>query len=88
MMVSFKDAHFAKEIIRTCVHWYLVYPLSYRQLEEVMQERGVAVDHLAVNRWILQYAPQLTEAPYCRKRLLSRSCHLAETYIRVRDHCC
>jgi putative transposase len=57
MMGSFRGAHFAKEIILTCVRWYLVYPLSYPQLEEMMQERGIAVDHSTVNRWILKYAP-------------------------------
>ncbi len=39
-MVSFKGAHFVKDIILTCVRWYAVYPLSYRQVEELMQERG------------------------------------------------
>jgi transposase-like protein len=42
-MLNFKGAHFGQDIILTCVRWYLAYPLSYRQLEEMMQERGVAV---------------------------------------------
>jgi hypothetical protein len=50
-MISFKGAHFEKEIILTCVRWYVAYPLSYRQLEEMMQERGVTVDHSTINRW-------------------------------------
>jgi hypothetical protein len=40
VMISFKGAHFVKDIILTCVRWYLAYPLSYRQPEERMQERG------------------------------------------------
>jgi putative transposase len=88
MMVSCKGAHLAKEIIRTCMRWHLVYLLSYRQLEEMMQERGIAVYHLTVNRRILKYAPQLTEALHRRKRPVSRSWRLAETYIRVRGHWC
>jgi len=44
-MISFKGAHFEKDIILTCVRWYVASPLSYRQLEELMQERGVWVDH-------------------------------------------
>jgi transposase-like protein len=56
-MVSFKGAHFEPDIILTCVHWYVPYPLSYRQLEEFMQERDVAVDHATINRWVLKYAP-------------------------------
>jgi putative transposase len=49
-MVSFKGAHFEKDIILTCVRWYVAYPLSYRQLEELMQERGVSVDHATIHR--------------------------------------
>jgi transposase-like protein len=44
-MVSVKGAHFERDIMLTCVRWYLACPLSYRQLEELMQERGVSVDH-------------------------------------------
>jgi transposase-like protein len=62
MMVSFKGAHFVKEIILTCARWYVAYPLSYRQVEELMQERGVSVDHSTINRWVLKYAPQIEEA--------------------------
>jgi len=83
-MVSFKGAHFAKDIILTCVRWYVAYPLSYRQLEELMQERGVSVDHATVNRWVLKYSPQLEAAFHCRKRPVWMSWRLDETYIRVR----
>jgi putative transposase len=54
-MVNFKGAHFVKDIILTCVRWYLTYPLSYRHIEELMRERGVPVDHSTVNRWVLKY---------------------------------
>jgi hypothetical protein len=53
MMISFKGAHFAKDIILTCVRWYIAYPLSYRQLEELMQEHGVAVDHATIQGKVL-----------------------------------
>ena len=49
-MVSLKAAHFAKDIILTCVRWYLAYSLSYRQVEELMQEPGGSVDHATVHR--------------------------------------
>jgi putative transposase len=49
-MISFKGAHFEKDILLTCVRWYVAYQLSYRQLEEVMQERGVSVDHSTIHR--------------------------------------
>lgn len=48
--VDFKGSHFETEIILVCVRWYLAYPLSYRQIEEIMQERGVSVDHSTLNR--------------------------------------
>ena len=62
MAVSFKGAHFPREIILTCVRWYVAYPLSYRQVEELMQERGVSVDHTTVQRWVVKYSPPLTAA--------------------------
>jgi putative transposase len=83
-MVSFKGAHFAKDIILTCVRWYVAYPLSYRQIEELMQERGVAVDHATINRWVLKYSPQLEEAFHRRKRPVWLSWRMDETYIKVR----
>jgi putative transposase len=61
-MMDFKGVHFEKDIILTCVRWYVAYPLSYRQLEEMMQERGVAVDHSTINHWVLKYSAQLEEA--------------------------
>jgi putative transposase len=86
VMVSFKGAHFAQDIILTCVRWYVAYPLSYRQLEELMQERGVAVDHATINRWVLKYSPQLEAAFHRRKHPVGRSWRMDETYIRVRGH--
>jgi putative transposase len=62
----------------------VAYPLSDRQREELMQERGVAVDPSTINRWGLQYSPQLAAAFHRRKRLVSRSWRLDATYIRVR----
>jgi putative transposase len=83
-MVSFKGAHFVKDIILTCVRWYMAYPLSYRHVEELMQERGVSVDHATVNRWVLKYAPQLEEAFHHRKRPVWLSWRMDETYIKVK----
>jgi putative transposase len=83
-MVSFKGAHFEKDIILTCVRWYVAYPLSYRQLEELMQERGVSVDHATINRWVVKYSPQLEEAFHRRKRPVWVSWRLDETYIKIK----
>jgi hypothetical protein len=49
-MIEFKGSHFEREVILWGVRWYLAYPISYRQLEEMMQERGVEVDHSTLNR--------------------------------------
>ena len=57
MAVSFKGAHFPQEIILMCIRWYVAYPLSTRHVEELMQERGVDVDHSTVNRWVIKYSP-------------------------------
>ena len=67
-MISFKGVHFEKDILLTCVRWYVAYPLSYRQLEEMMQERGVSVDYSTIHRWVLKYAPQFEAMFYRRKR--------------------
>jgi putative transposase len=72
-----------KEIILTCV-WYVAYPLSYRHVEELMQERGVSVDHATINRWVLKYAPQLEAAFHCGKRPVWLSWRMDETYIKVK----
>ena len=49
-VVDFKGSHFEREIVLLGVRWYVAYPISYRQLEEMMEERGVEVDHSSLNR--------------------------------------
>lgn len=83
-MVSFKGAHFVKDIILTCVRWSVAYPLSYRHVEELRQERGVSVDHATVNRWVLKYSPQLEEAFHRGKHPVWISWRMDETYIKVK----
>ena len=58
-MISFKGRHHQQDIILQCVRWYVAYSLSYRDLEELMQERGYAVDHSTVQRWVVHYAPRI-----------------------------
>ena len=57
-MIDFKGSQFEKEIILWGVRWYMAYPISYRQLEEMRQERGVSVAHATLNRWVIKYAPK------------------------------
>ena len=59
MTSSFKGAHFPQEIILMGVRWYLAYPLSYRHVEELMEERGVLLDHATIQRWVVNTAPSL-----------------------------
>src|SRR5512135_1123736 len=63
----FKWRHFEAEIILLCVRWYLRYSLSYRDLEEMMLERGLQVDHTTIYRWVQRYAPELEQR--CRPHL-------------------
>jgi transposase-like protein len=83
-MISFKGAHFPQDIILMGVRWYLAYPLSYRHGEELMEERGVPVDHATIQRWVVKYSPQLENAFHCRKRPVWVSWRLDETYIRMK----
>jgi hypothetical protein len=63
-----KRLRFPLNIMLTCVRWYLAYPLSLRNLEEMMQERGVFVDHSTIHRWVIKLTPVIEEAFRKRKR--------------------
>jgi len=80
----FKWRHFQAEIILLNIRWYCRYPLSYRNLEEMMAERGLKVDHSTINRWILRYAPELGRR--CRPHLkpTNDSWRVDETYVKVK----
>jgi IS6 family transposase len=79
----FRGRHFRDDIIVLCVRWYLRYPLSYRNLEEMMAERGLTIDHSTIARWVLRYAPVLNERIRSEMRNPNRSWRVDETYIRV-----
>ena len=80
----FKGRHFDRSVILLCVQWYLAYGLSLRDLEEMMAERGISVDHATVHRWVVHYSPELLERFYRRKRPVTDKWHMDETYIKVR----
>jgi transposase-like protein len=84
MAVSFKGAHFPQDIILMGVRWYVAYPLSYRHVEELMQERGVPVDHATIQRWVVKDSPALEAAFHHRKRSVWVSWRMDETYIRIK----
>jgi transposase-like protein len=80
----FKGRHFDRSVILLCVRWYLAYNLSLRNLEEMMAERGITVDHATIHRWTVHYAPLLLERFNQRKRAVTGRWHVDETYIKVR----
>jgi len=82
-MLSFKGRHFPKDIILMSVRWYVAYPLSYRNIEEMMAERGVKLDHSSVQKWVVHYAPKLESEFRKKKKITGRSWKMDETYIKV-----
>src|SRR4030095_10871662 len=84
MAINFKGAHFPQDIILLGVRWYGAYPLSYRHVEELMEERGVPIDHATIQRWVVKYSPQLEEAFHRRKRPVWVSWRMDETDIQVK----
>jgi putative transposase len=79
-MISFKGRHFPKDIILMAVRWKVAHPLSYRAIEELMEERGVNLDHSTVQKWVVHYAPQL-ELKFRKKR--SKSVAVGEWTRRI-----
>jgi len=79
----FKGRHFEAEIIILCVRWYLRFGLSLRNLEELMAERHLHVDHVTIWRWVQEYAPELHRRCRPELRMTNRSWRVDETYLRV-----
>jgi putative transposase len=75
--------HYPLEVMLVCVRWYAAYPLSLRNLEEMMAERGVIVDHATVHRWALKILPVLATVFRRHKRPVGSSWRVDETYIKV-----
>jgi putative transposase len=83
-MINFKGSQFEREIILWGVRWYVAYSISYRQLEEMMGERGVAVDHSTLNRWVIKYAPEFEKVFRRRQRPVGKSWRMEETYVKIK----
>jgi transposase-like protein len=79
-----KRLHYPLDVMLVCVRWYVAYPLSLRNLEEMMAERGVAVDHSTVHRWAIKLLPVLEKAFRRCKRAVGKSWRMEETYVKVR----
>ena len=80
----FKGCHFPSEVILDTVRYYLAYKLSYREIEEIQLERGVKVDHATINRWVIKFTPILEHKVRRRKKPVSGSWRMDETYIKVK----
>ena len=81
---DFKGRHYEATLILQAVSWYLRYPLSYRDIEELFRERGLAVDHSTLNRWVLTYAPLIERRLRAFRKPHCGSVRIDETYIRIR----
>src|SRR6202048_929648 len=80
----FKWRQFEPEVILLAVGWYLRFSLSYREVEELLAERGLSVDHVTVWRWVQRYAPEIQRRLRTRLRPTNDSWRVDETYIRVK----
>ena len=83
-MIDFKGVHHPKSVILYAVFFYLRYAVSYRDLEEIMAERGVRVDHATLNRWVVKFSPLIAARAQARKRSTATSWRVDETYIKVK----
>jgi transposase, IS6 family len=81
---DFKGRHFDVLLILQAVSWYLRYPLSCRDIEELFRERGLAVDHSTLNRWVLAYAPLIERRLRAFRKPHCGSIRIDETYIKIR----
>ncbi len=79
----FKWRHFEPSLILLCVRWYCRYQLSYRNLEEMMRERGLTVDHVTIFRWVQRYAPEINRRMRPHLKMSGSSYRLDETYVKV-----
>src|SRR5499427_1446912 len=80
----FKGRHFDRDIIILCVRWYLMFKLSSRELVQMMAERGIALAHTTILRWVQRYVPEFEKRWRRYARPVNGSWRCDETYIKVR----
>src|SRR2546422_9383556 len=80
---AFAGYRFPPEVITLAVRWYLRFGLSFRDVEELLAERGVEVDHVTVYRWVHRFAPEFAEAAAARRHIVGDRWHVDETYLKV-----
>src|SRR6202795_2041759 len=79
-----KRLHYPLDVMLLCVRWYVAYSLSLRNLEEMMAERGIEVDHSSVHRWVIKLVPLFEKAFRRHKRPVGKSWRMDETYVKVK----
>lgn len=84
MSLNFSGRHLPTDIIMQALRYYLAYKLSYREIEEIFSKRNIHFDHSTLNRWVIKYAPQLETVFRKKKRPVSGSWRMDETYIKVK----
>src|SRR5712692_192844 len=80
---AFAGFRFPREVIAVAVRWYLRYGLSYRDVEELLAERGVEVDHVTIYRWVQRFTPLLVEAARPSRHAVGDRWLVGETYVKV-----
>jgi IS6 family transposase len=80
---AFAGFRFPPEVITLAVRWYLRFGLSYRDVEELLAERGIEVDHVTIYRWVHRFSPEFAEAAHARRHLVGDRWHVDETYVKV-----
>ena len=79
----FAGFRFPREVISLAVRWYLRYGLSYRDVEELLAERGVTVDHVTIYRWVQRFIPEFIEAARSCRHAPGDRWFVDETYVKV-----
>src|SRR3954467_246824 len=84
LMAAISSIHLFPDEILQAVSWYLRYPLSYGDIEELFLERGLEVDHSTLNRWVLAYAPRIEKRLRQFRQPHCGSVRIDEHYVRIR----
>ena len=82
--LNFSRHRFPKEIIIQCVHWYLRFGLSTRDLEEIMKDRGVSVDHSSIDDWVNKFGPKIEAIVKKKRKRTGKKWRMDETYVKVK----
>jgi IS6 family transposase len=80
---AFKGFRFPPEVVVLAVRWYLRFGLSYRDVEELLAERGIEVDHVSVFRWVQRFTPLLADAARPCRHSVGDRWYVDETYVKV-----